>query len=235
MSTYSKKLFSIILISFCLAGFLASAGSVLADASDPNTGAYTPCNAGGDNPNALPGGDNPNSPASGGFSGSLQNPLKADSFVELITNIADFLLKLAIPVAFFMMVIAGFRFAAAQGNEEKLTTARRNLMYTIIGIAVVFASKILVSYISSLLEGGSSGPIRTFINKLQSTLYLIIGFLFTLVTVYFIWGIIQYVGAGGGEEKITIGKRHMIWGIVGMTIMAAAWPIVSLIVNYIGQ
>ena len=60
-------------------------------------------------------------------------------------------------------------------------------------------------------------------------------FLFVLATVIFLWGIIQYViGSKGDEKKLEKGKQIMLWGIVGMVIMAAAWGIVSLICGTVG-
>ena len=61
----------------------------------------------------------------------------------------------------------------------------------------------------------------------------IISFLLVLATVIFIWGVIQYViGSRGDEKALENGKRIMIWGIVGMTIMASAWGIVGMICRF---
>lgn len=70
--------------------------------------------------------------------------------------------------------------------------------------------------------------------SVRTTLNYVIAILFVLVTIYFIWGIIQYITAGGKEEQLAQGKKHMIWGIVGMAVMGAAWGIVGIIWNYLG-
>lgn len=75
--------------------------------------------------------------------------------------------------------------------------------------------------------------VDSLIGKIKTTLNYVIGLLFVLVTVYFIWGIIKYVSAAGDEEKLKSGKQHMVWGIIGMAIMAAAWGIVNILVDYI--
>ncbi len=52
--------------------------------------------------------------------------------------------------------------------------------------------------------------------------------------VYFIWGVIDMI-AGAGEkndEKRIAGKRHMIWGIVGLFIMVCVKGIMQLILNF---
>lgn len=167
---------------------------------------------------------------SGGGKYELPNPLGVTSISELITKIAKFLIALAIPFAVFMVILAGFRFATAQGNEEKLKKAKQNFIWTIAGVAIILASEALIIYIEELLGAKGGGTVNAFINKIRQTLNSVIVILFILVTIYFGWGVIQYVvGSRGDEEKLTQGKRHMIWGIVGMTVMASAWGIVQII------
>ncbi len=63
----------------------------------------------------------------------------------------------------------------------------------------------------------------------------IISILFVLATVIFLWGVIQYViGSQGDTAKLEKGKQVMIWGIVGMAVMASAWGIVAIICQFFG-
>jgi len=57
--------------------------------------------------------------------------------------------------------------------------------------------------------------------------------LFTVATLMFAWGIVQYVlGGQGSDQKMTHAKNAMLWGIIGMFIMASAWGIVSLLCDF---
>jgi hypothetical protein len=50
----------------------------------------------------------------------------------------------------------------------------------------------------------------------------------------FLWGLVQAMynlSEGGPNDE---GKRHMVWGVVGMTIMVSIWGIVALIDNTFG-
>jgi len=69
------------------------------------------------------------------------------------------------------------------------------------------------------------------LTTLTTVLNAVIGVLFVLVTLWFIWGVLQYVMAAGEEAKIKTGKDHMIWGIIGMAVMAGAWGLVAIINN----
>lgn len=81
-------------------------------------------------------------------------------------------------------------------------------------------------------QGG--GQIDQLVQAIKTTLGYVIAILFVLLTIYFIWGVVQYVTAGGDEEKLAKGKQHMIWGIIGMAVAGAAWGIVSIIWGYLG-
>jgi len=62
----------------------------------------------------------------------------------------------------------------------------------------------------------------------------IIGFLFALALIVFLWGVAEFWLQADSESAREKGKRHMIWGIVGMFVMFAAFGIIRLIANTIG-
>ncbi len=57
----------------------------------------------------------------------------------------------------------------------------------------------------------------------------IIGFLFALAVVYFLWGVFQFLHDAENEESKTTGKSHMMWGVVGITIMLGVWTILGIL------
>ena len=62
----------------------------------------------------------------------------------------------------------------------------------------------------------------------------VITILFVLATIFFLWGVIQYViGSQGDTTKIAAGKKMMFWGIIGLTIMASAWGIVKILCDFL--
>jgi hypothetical protein len=171
---------------------------------------------------------------SGGGTVELPNFVGVKTISELISKIAGFLIKLAMVLAVLALIWAGFQFVTAQGNEEAIKKAKRNLVWTIAGIFVILASQIIIEFVKEML-GGSGSMLTTFMQKIRGTLNNIIGLLFVIVTVYFVWGVVQYVRSGGDEKMLAQGKRHMIWGIIGMAVMASSWGIVSIIANYLGN
>ncbi|MEK7561076.1 MAG: hypothetical protein AAB539_03920 [Patescibacteria group bacterium] len=77
--------------------------------------------------------------------------------------------------------------------------------------------------------------IRDLVNKiLVELINPVIVLLFAVATVVFIWGIIQYVigGTQGSQGRLGSGKNVIIWGIIGMFIMASAWGMVKLLCDF---
>lgn len=59
----------------------------------------------------------------------------------------------------------------------------------------------------------------------------LIVFMFGLAMVFFLYGVLKYLLNQEDEEARTNAKSHMIWGIVGLTIMMGVWTILSMIIK----
>lgn len=55
--------------------------------------------------------------------------------------------------------------------------------------------------------------------------------LFALALAYFLYGVFEFIINQQNEEKKTSGKSHMLWGVVGLTIMMGVWTILGAIMN----
>jgi len=65
----------------------------------------------------------------------------------------------------------------------------------------------------------------------EDLLYPFIGLLFSVATAVFIWGVIQFLANVEDAEQKEAGKQHMIWSIVGLTIMLGVGGIIALIMS----
>ena len=57
-----------------------------------------------------------------------------------------------------------------------------------------------------------------------------IDLLLGIATIVFFWGVIQYVIAQGDEKKIAEGRKYMLWGIIGLVVIASSWGLANLII-----
>lgn len=71
------------------------------------------------------------------------------------------------------------------------------------------------------------------ITKLKDKiLWPIEGFLIVLATLLFLWGVVDFIAGASSEDKRTVGKRHMIWGILGLVIILGVRGIARIMCNF---
>ena len=87
----------------------------------------------------------------------------------------------------------------------------------------LFSTKIAHANLDSFI-----GKVDTMI--INPLIYL----LFALAVVFFLYGVLEFIFNQANEEKKTTGKQHMIWGIVGITIMMGVWAILGILLNTLG-
>ena len=63
----------------------------------------------------------------------------------------------------------------------------------------------------------------------------LIALVFTAGLLVFFWGVIEFlisVNAGGASSKED-GKKHMLWGVIGMFVMVASYALFNFLVSNI--
>ena len=55
--------------------------------------------------------------------------------------------------------------------------------------------------------------------------------LIVLATLFFLWGVVEFVQGASNEDKRTKGKRHMVRGILGLVIILGAKGITTVLEN----
>lgn len=100
---------------------------------------------------AFPVTDNSNSSALSSLSGRVHNPINAETIDQLIKEVLQGVIKIAIPIIALAIIYSGFLFVSARGNEEKLTKAKDALLYTCIGAAILLGAWALAQLISETI------------------------------------------------------------------------------------
>ncbi|MDQ3245000.1 MAG: pilin [bacterium] len=59
----------------------------------------------------------------------------------------------------------------------------------------------------------------------------LIGLMFAVALVFFFYGVVEFLWNADNEEARTMGKKHMLWGIVGLFIMMSVWGILQLVLD----
>ena len=83
---------------------------------------------------------------------------------------------------------------------------------------------------TTLSLSGFTGSINTLKDLVGSLIPIIMG----IGVIVFFVGVIRFVLAGDDPEKRAEGRSYMIYGIVGLAVMASVWGIVKLIQGTFG-
>ncbi len=59
-------------------------------------------------------------------------------------------------------------------------------------------------------------------------LYPLISLLLGAALLLFLWGVFRYIAGAEGDEARETGKRHMLYGIIGLVVMVSALAILEL-------
>lgn len=90
------------------------------------------------------------------ISTSLNNPFKCGDSCTLFTLLEKVINDILLPIGGILAVLAfifsGFLYIVAQGNETKLKTAHRSLLYTSVGTAVLLGSWVIAKVIETTIS-----------------------------------------------------------------------------------
>lgn len=92
---------------------------------------------------------------------NLVNPLtgtaQATTPQELVGNIIKALLSVVGAIALLFFIYGGFLWLTSAGEEKKVTQGKNTLMWATIGLAVIFGSYLILSFIINALRGAAGG------------------------------------------------------------------------------
>lgn len=85
------------------------------------------------------------------FGLEIENPLKYSSFANLFNALVSFLFNLGLVVAPLMIVVAAYFFLFSGGDPKNIETAKKIIIYTFVGLLILFLSKAIVALFKNAL------------------------------------------------------------------------------------
>jgi hypothetical protein len=84
----------------------------------------------------------------------------------------------------------------------------------------------------------AESPDFSYLDDAVTSIGLLVGklipILIALGLLFFIWGLVQFIMAGGDDAAKEKGKSHMVWGIIALFVMISVWGIVGLLSEITG-
>lgn|SRR3989344_9684342 len=76
--------------------------------------------------------------------------------------------------------------------------------------------------------------VETLADRVRNIVNILIPILIAIALVYFIVGVIQYITAGGEEDKRKEARDRIIYGVIGLFAIVAVWGLVGIVANFFG-
>jgi hypothetical protein len=64
-----------------------------------------------------------------------------------LTSIFNLVLAIMGALAFFMLILAGFRYTISQGDANRVADAKRQIIYTLVGLVVLALAATVVNFV----------------------------------------------------------------------------------------
>lgn len=88
----------------------------------------------------------------------LYNPLGDRTIPELIGFLIQAALGISGSIALAMIVYGGFLWLTSGGNPGKIEKGKNTLLWSILGLAVIFAANVLATFVINALGGATAPP-----------------------------------------------------------------------------
>jgi hypothetical protein len=82
---------------------------------------------------------------------STSSGFTIDTILEILKRVLSWFTAIVGIFAILMLLYAAFLFLTSAGNEEKTATAKKTLLYAVIGIAVAILAYVAIGFVSNLL------------------------------------------------------------------------------------
>lgn len=133
-------------------------------------------------------------------------------------------------IGVLFIIITSFQLVFSGGDEDSQEKAKKRILYTVIGVAVIITLRPLLNIFT---QGGrfstpSATPVIELLSKWAD---FIMGFLGVLGVIALIYGGIQMVLHFGNDEAQEKAKKTIQYALLGLAIAFSAWTIINFFAN----
>lgn len=81
----------------------------------------------------------------------VNNPTDYSDLTSFVVAMINLAIQASVLLAVVALIIAGFKYILAMGDEEKTESATKSLIFALVGLAIVFVAPLLVQFVMELL------------------------------------------------------------------------------------
>ena len=99
---------------------------------------------------------------------------------------------------------------------------------------IVPAFTIIAIALPLIASAAAQDIVTPIANNVLSLVRVLVLIVFVLAIVAFGWGIVQFIFAGGDPTTIGKAKSFLLWGVIGMAVMASLFGLITFLQQYFG-
>ena len=83
---------------------------------------------------------------------SITSSLSSKTVKDILVNLLNWLLGIVGVIALIGFVVSGIQYIVSTGNDKMMESAKKNMMYSLIGITVALAAYVIIRAIDAILK-----------------------------------------------------------------------------------
>jgi len=166
------------------------------------------------------------------FAASIEfgNPVSASDLSTLLTNIMSYLKKIAGSIALIFIILGGILYMVSAGDKERMEKAKNTIVYAIAGFAIVVASSTFTTEIQNVLGSSVTSTSGTSLSQIAlNVVKLLLSIVGSLAIISIVVGAVWMFSSVGDKERFELGKKTVIYSVVGVTVVLTAIIILNQI------
>lgn len=148
----------------------------------------------------------------------------------------NFIISLAGVLSVLFIVIGAVRLSVSGGDPQNVATARRTIIYSVVGLVVSVLSIAITSITGSIgrsAAGQEGNPLFGVDGVLTSVIEWLTAIVGVASVIMIIIGAIRYITSGGQPQSAESARNTIIYAIIGLVVSLIAQAIVVLVLNRI--
>ncbi len=101
-------------------------------------------------------------------------------------------------------------------------------------IMPVLAVAVIALPLIASAAGTAQDIVTPIASQVLSLVKILVTVVFVLAVVAFGWGIVQFIFAGGDPASLGKAKSFLLWGVIGMAVMASVFGLIDFMQRYFG-
>jgi hypothetical protein len=134
--------------------------------------------------------------------------------------------------ATIVIIMAGFYLIVGLGSDDSRDKAKKIILYTVIGIAIIFFARLIVDFTFEIISGVGNSGARTVITDIVKRILTYLALLATMTIVIAGFYLILGLGSDDSREK---SKKIILYTLAGLAVILFCRVIVGFVTTILDQ